>query len=490
MSGTGSIRAFVRRPWGSVLVGTAAVAAVVGLGTLAVPSSSPTPAVPVVEPVASAELLCPITVATEALVSTVSAGVAPVPGVDSEGTARLAALAAKPDENPQTITEPGKVVTDRIEGEPAPPRTARATGSWAAGFGADQVTRSGEGATRGLAASPCARPITDGWILGGASTVGRTTQILLVNDDDRAAQVDLLVYGPDGEIVSPAGSGVVVPPLARSVVRLSALAPDQKYTAIHVVARTGRIAVSALQTAAKGFTPLGMSVLPVTQAGRRVVIPDIPKVASARLLLLSPTGPAEATVKLVTGDGTITPVGLDALSLDQNQVSPISLTKALAGDAAGVLVTADVPVVAAVVVTTGEGSELREGDVTAGTPALTAPGVVVGLGLGTILHVVGVTAPSAATSVRLDVYVGGSPTPAWTRTVDVPAGSSRRIRVAVEKDGSLLVVTPLGKGPAYVTREVTERGPRGPLLALAPILPTRSTTTVPPVVQRPGSSLR
>jgi len=108
----------------------------------------------------------------------------------------------------------------------------------------------------------------------------------------------------------------------------------------------------------------------VTQAGRRVVIPDIPKVASARLLLLSPTGPAEATVKLVTGDGTITPVGLDALSLDQNQVSPISLTKALAGDAAGVLVTADVPVVAAVVVTTGEGSELREGDVTAGTPAL------------------------------------------------------------------------------------------------------------------------
>ncbi|MGD9956204.1 MAG: DUF5719 family protein [Candidatus Nanopelagicales bacterium] len=490
MSAAGKVRAFARRPWGSVLVGAAAVAVVVGAGTLAAPTATSTPEVPVVEPVASAELLCPITVATSALVSTVSAGVAPVPGVDSEGTGRLAALSATPDEAPKTIDGPGQVVTDRIEGDSAAPRTARATGSWAAGFGADQVARSGEGATRGLAASPCARPITDGWILGGASTVGRTTQILLVNDDDRAAQVDLLVYGPDGEVVSPAGSGVVVPPFARSVVRLSALAPDQKYTAIHVVARTGRIAVSALQTAAKGFTPLGMSVLPVTQAGRRVVIPDIPKVASARLLLLSPDGPAEATVRLVTRDGSITPVGLDALSLEQNQLRPLSLTAALAGDSAGVVVTADVPVVAAVIVTTGTGSELREGDVTAGTPALTAPGIVTGLGLGTILHVVGIAAPGAATSVRLDVYVGGSSTPAWTRTADVPAGSSMRVRVTVDKDGSLLVITPLGKGPAYVTREVTERGPRGPLLALAPVLPTRATTTVPPVVQRPGSSLR
>jgi hypothetical protein len=489
MSGAARVRAFVRRPWGSVLVGAVAVCGVVGLGTLAVPDRTSTPAVPVIEPVASADLLCPITVATEALVSTVSAGVAPVPGV-AQGGAKLAALTAKADEPPKIVAEPGEVVTDRIEGESAAPRTARAVGSWAAGFGADQVARSGEGATRGLAAAPCARPITDGWILGGASTVGRTAQILLVNDDDRAAQVDLLVYGKAGEVVSPAGSGVVVPALSRSVVRLSALAPNQTITAVHVVARTGRIAVSGLQTAAKGFTPLGMSALPVTQPGRRVVIPDIPKVAGARLLLLSPTGPAEASVKLLTKDGAITPVGLDAVSLDQNRVVPLDLGEALAGEPAGVLVTADVPVVAAVVVTTGEGPELKEGDVTAGTPALGAPGIVTGLGLGTILHVVGISAPAAATSVRLDVYVGGSTTPVWTRTVDVAAGASSRVRVQVDKDGSLLVVTPLGEGPAYITREVTEQGPRGPLLALAPVLPTRATTTVPPVQQRPGSALQ
>ena len=43
----------------------------------------------------------------------------------------------------------------------------------------------------------------DPLMLGGASTVGRVTQILLVNDDDRPAQVDLLVYGPEGLVASP-----------------------------------------------------------------------------------------------------------------------------------------------------------------------------------------------------------------------------------------------------------------------------------------------
>ena len=487
MSGADSVRTFLGRPWGSVLAGVLAVAVVTGVGLAGAPDPGQVTGEPVVEPVASAELLCPITVATRALESTVSAGVAPVPGVD-DGGAKLAALSSEPDDAPQVIGAPGQVVNDVIEGKPSAPRTARATGSWAAGFGADQVARSGAGASRGLAAAPCARPITDGWILGGASTVGRTTQVLLVNDDDRAAQVDLLVYGPEGEVVSPAGSGVVVPPLSRSVVRLSALAPDQPYSAVHVVARTGRIAVSALQTAADGLIPLGMSALPVTAASRLVVIPDIPSVASARLLLLSPSGPAEVGVRLLTQDGTITPVGLESVFLDENRLIPIGLTEALAGEPAGVVITSDVPVVAAVVVTTGTGSELREGDVTAGTPALTAPGVVVGLDVGTVRHVVGIAAPTATTTVRLDLYAGGSSTPVLTRTVQVAAGQSRRVGIDVEQDDSLLVITPLGPGPAYVTRELTEKGPRGPMLALAPVLPTRATTTVPPVVSRPGSA--
>lgn len=489
MSRTDSVMAAVRRPWGTVLAGAAVLILVAGAGALGATDSSSVAVDPVVEPVASAELLCPITVATSALVSTVSAGVAPLPGV-ADGGATLSSLSTSSADKPEVIESAGRIVSDVIEGKPSAPRSARATGSWAAGFGADQIARSGQGATRGLAAAPCARPITDGWILGGSSTVGRVAQVLLVNDDDRAAQVDLLVYGTDGEVVSPAGAGVVVPPLSRSVVRLSALAPDQAVTAVNVVARTGRIAVSALETASDGLIPLGMSALPVSQASRSVVIPDLPRVATATLLLLSPNGPAEAQVKLLTRDGAITPVGLESVILDGDTLVSLPLTDALAGEPAGLLVTADVPVVAAVVVTTGTGTQLQEGDVTAGTPALVAPGIVVGLGTGTIRHVVGLAAPGGDTGVRLDLYVGGSTTPSWTRTVDVASGSSARVLVEVTKNDSLLVLTPLGPGPVHATRELTERGPRGPMLALAQVLPTRATTTVPPVVSVPGSGLR
>lgn len=485
------LAAVLRRPWGSVLAGAVALVVVVGAGMLAAPDPMVDAAEPVVEPVASAELMCPITVATSALVSTVSAGVAPVPGV-VDGRATLSTLTVDAETPPKSVESPGDVVTDIIQRKSSSPRTARATGSWSAGFGADQVARSGQGGTRGLAASPCARPITDGWILGGGSTVGRTTQVLLVNDDDRAAQVDLLVYGLEGEIASPAGSGVVVPPLSRTIVRLSALAPDQAITAIHVVARSGRIAASALETVQDGLIPLGMSALPVTQAGTTVVIPSIPPIATARLIVVSQSGPAEVGLSVLTESGSFSPAGFESLSLEQGRVATLKLTDVLAGEAGGLVIRSDVPVAAAVVVTTGTGTQLRERDVTAGTPALVAPGVVVGLrtgiGSGTLLHGVGLAAPDEAAVVRLDVYEQGSTTPVWTETVDVGAGTSVRAAVKVAKDNSLLVVTPV-RGRVHVTRELVENGPRGPMLALAPLLPVRATTTVPPVRSVPGSSL-
>jgi len=484
------LRAFLRRPWATVVLGAVAALLVVGAGWAFLPGPTTTPdAEPVVEPVASAELLCPITVATDALVSTVSAGVAPVPGV-ADGTATLATLSQDASGAQKPIAAPGSVVTDTISRKPSSPRIARATGSWAAGFGADQTARSGQGASRGLAVSPCARPLTDGWLVGGSSAVGRQMQVLLVNDDDRPSQVDLLVYGTDGEIASPAGSGVVVPALSRSVVRLAALAPGQSITAVHVIARSGRIAVSALETAANGLTPLGMSALPVTQPSRSVVIPDVPAVREAHLLLLAPDDDATATVRLLTADGAITPVGLESVALDREHLRSLSLTDALAGGAAGVVVTSDTPVVAAVVMTAGgTTATLTEMETTAGTPRLTAPGIVVGLATGSVRHGVGLAAPTDDAVVRLDLYAAGSTTPVSTRTVTVTGGTSIRVPVAVTQPGAMLVVTPVSGGPVYATRELTELGSRGFMLALAPILPLRASTTVPPVAQVPGSSL-
>lgn len=493
VSSTEGVRRALRRPTVTVAVALAGVLAVVGLGQLRVPAVVVADTAPVQEPVASAELVCPVTTATSALVSSISAGVASLPTV-SDGVATLADLTTKATSSqPQIITAPGRTVTRVVTGKSGPALLARATGSFAAGFGADQVIRSGQGSSRGLAASPCARPVTDAWLVGGGTTVGRLTQVLLVNDDDRLAQVDLLVYGPNGPVAAPAGSGIVLPASSRRQVRLDSLAPNQAVTAVHVIARTGRIGVSGLDQQANGLIPLGMSLLPATQPGTRVVIPNIPSpVHSARVDLVSPDTDATATLTLLTDDGPIAPAGLDQVSLQAGKVTSVDLTAALAGMPAGLVVTSTAPVVAAVEVRTGEGADLKEKDTAAGTPALTSPGVVVGLARNQLTHKVIVAAPGLAGNVRFELFVPGRADAVWRQDVLVPHGAVRRVTIPVTTPSatSILIVTPMSGGPVYAGRQVTEAGARGPMIALAPIYPTRASTYVPVVVPLPGSAAR
>jgi len=97
------------------------------------------------------------------------------------------------------------------------------------------------GAGRSLASTDCAVASSEFWFVGGGAIAGRRTQIVLVNPDENAAIVDLIIRGPDGIIDAPAGRGLVVPGQDRLVVRLDVLAPGVPATAVQVLARTGRV---------------------------------------------------------------------------------------------------------------------------------------------------------------------------------------------------------------------------------------------------------
>lgn len=481
----------LRRPRNSVLAGVGAAGALLVVASLLTPGVASVPTQPVAEPVMSSELVCAVTTATNALTSTVTAGVAPLATV-KDGIATLADLTTGAGADPLVIKQPGQEVTRVISGKSGPAQLARATGSFAQGLGADQTIRSGEGPTRGLATQPCARPVTDAWLVGGGSTVGRLTQVLLVNDDDRPAQVDLLVYGRTGPVAAPSASGIVLKAGERKQVRIDALAPNQPLVAVHVVARAGRIGVVGLDQNSFGLIPYGMSLIPPTQAGKRLVIPGVPApVHYAGLVLLAPDADATVQVALLTPDGTIPPDGFSTVALEAGKVTSISMTVAMANQATGVLVRSDAPVVAGVEVGTGTTATLRERDATAATEQLDAPGIVVGLAGGALKHAVMLSAPEAASTVRLELYVPGRGAPAWRRTLEVPAGSERTIGIPVTTPtaSSMLVVTPVSGGPLWASRQVTEAGRRGPMIGLAPILPTRATAQVPPVVSWPGSSV-
>ena len=487
----GLLRA-LRRPGVTVAVAAVSMLAVVGVGQTRVTAVPPVGDAPRVEPVASTTLVCPVTTATSALISTVIAGVAELDGV-STGVATLADLTTRTAaSDPLLISKPGQTVARVFRDKSGPAQLARATGSFAAGFGADQVIRSGVGATRGLGAAPCSRPVTDTWLVGGGTTVGRLTQVLLVNDDDSPAQVDLLVYGPKGPVDAPGGAGIVLPASSRRQVRLDTLAPGLAVAAVHVVTRNGRVGVTGLDQQSNGLIPLGMSLLPPTAPSATVVIPNIPApVRTARLSLISPDGDATASLTLLTGDGPVVPSGLAQVVLPAGRVVTVDLTPALVHSASGLRITSTAPVAGAVEVRTGEGTDLKEMDSAAGTPLLNAPGIVAGLRRG-ITHRIDVAAPAAQAVVRMELYVPGTTGAVWAQSVTVPRGATRRsvVPVTTLAASSFVVVTPVSGGPVYAGREVSEAGARGPMIALAPIYPTRATTSVPVAVSVPGSSVR
>ena len=142
-------------------------------------------------------------------------------------------------------------------------------------------------------------------------------------------------------------------------------------------------------------------------------------------------------------------------------------------------------------VITGTREQLHEGDRESATPPLTSPGLITGLAGGNLINTLGIASPTAASTVRIDLYASGSATPSWTREVKIGAGSIADVKVPVSsaKATSMVLVTPVSGGPVYVTRVETEIGRNGPMVGLAPLLSTRATTLVPPVEAVPGSAV-
>lgn len=482
----------IRSRRGVALLALGSLLVLVAAGTLANRGSNPVPALPTVEPVASSELVCPITTASNDLTSSVTAAVALLSTV-STGAASLTNLVkAGKGSDPLVIKAPGAMVARVNRGKSGLAQMAAAIGSFATGFGADQSIRSGAGSSRGLAIAPCSRSVTDAWLVGGESTVGRLTTIMLVNNDDRPAQVDLEIFGPNGPIDSPGAAGIAVSAASSSTLPLSKLAPGQSVTAVHVIATAGRVGATALEFDTRGLIPQGMSIMSPTAAGRSLVIPMIPKsVATAHLVLLAPTADATAHVRLMTTQGSITPVGFDSVDLTAGHVTSLDLMTALDGGAGGLVITADRDVVAGVIVTTGNKDQLREVDRLAATPALVSPGLITGLAGPNLTHELGIAAPTAKATVKVELFVTGTAKTTWARTVSVGKGSVVDLKIPVSTPGStsMVVVTPVTGGPVYVTRVETEVGRNGPMVGLAPLLSTRATTLVPPVEVAPGSAV-
>ncbi len=186
---------------------------------------------------------------------------------------------------------------------------------------ASESVLAGTAEVSGLAASECVTPARTAWLVGGATTVGRATWIVLSNADDVDAAVDVRLWGNAGPIDAPGTSGLIVAAGTQRVVPLAGLAVDQPSPVVQITSTGGSVAATLQTSIVRGLTPSGLSIVtPIGATAERHVIPALPVIAGELALerstadggvdglpalrMLAPGDePAQVTVTLVPAPG-------------------------------------------------------------------------------------------------------------------------------------------------------------------------------------------
>jgi hypothetical protein len=329
-------------------------------------------------------LVCPDPSAAPAdSTTTVSVGAASSPGAAGvippaqQGGGTISVEAPDPDRPPAaTQTGRGPTVQLDVTAEDADPVVVRGSGAVSPGLSAMQLTTTTSGADRGMAGHRCAPPGTDAWFVGLGTEIGHTSQLHLANAEQAPAEVGLEIFGADGPVDTTALPEIVVAAGGVATYDLDALAPDQSALAVHVVARTGRVAAAVFDRRIAGLDALGVDWLPTAAPpANTVVVPGVTGGPGDRILQLLAPGPLDTQVelRLLTPDGPITPVGLEQLALTAGEVASVPITEPADGKPVAVELRADQPIVAGVRIVSGDPSSSHDLAYTAGTPELTAP---------------------------------------------------------------------------------------------------------------------
>lgn len=319
---------------------------------------------------------------------------------------------------------------------------------------------------RGLAVAECLAPRPTAWLVGGDTTTGRTSLVVLSNPGAVAATVDLAVWGADGLIDATGTTGLIVPPGTQRIVPLSGIAPNEASPVVGVTSRGGTVAATLQQATVIGLEPAGVDIVtPYDTPAERLVIPGVSVIDGDRLAqeasalgatdlapvlrLLAPGDePAEISVRLVPERGDQS-TSLTA-TIEAGAVVDISLAE-LADGEYSIIIESSAPVVASARAAVAARDGVDFAWFTASPELGDDDGeilVAVAPGAGALLHLV---APDGDASVTID-----------GTSVEIPAGTN----VTVPLAGNIAVVLNVSGG---VHASVSYRSNAG--LAAARILP-------------------
>ncbi len=418
------------------LVGIAVAIAVVGAAQLLpLPTVSATAPSQVVTPVPTAQqLVCPGAVlrlsndAGQGATTSTAIGAPDTNYSASAGSVEAAPLALSDASTGGTDAAPTVIST--------PPNPANTS---------DRILLSGaqsqavdESDYVGLAASECAVASGDSWLVGGSTTVGRTTLLVLDNPSVVASTVAIEIYGENGLVTAPGTSGIVVPPSGQRVLSLAGFAPDVASPVVHVTSTGGQITAELQQTTVRGLVPGGVDIVGAAQPpSTDTVIPGLVVDNIAAVQALQAGGLAFAdtptTLRLfVPGSGTVAtiisiipennevPGASSSYTLDAGEVVDIPLGNLAAGNYS-VRIQAPQPIVAAIRVTNADADATDFAWATPSAVLHDTAQVTIAPGPTPILHLANLS--SAAETVTL--------TPATGPTVTVPVAAGSAVSLTV-----------------------------------------------------------
>ena len=460
-----------------------------------------------IEPIGSSVLLCPEPGTGGDLGVRVTAAVVPGQlGQDSgPGSAGIETLPGKESAR-SPIKVPGEQGQIEAFGDRLPAIRAYGEGSLAPGLVANQWGRDPSGRGRGMASTACAPAASEFWFVGGGAIAGRKTRVLLVNPDDTAALVDVIIHGPDGIIDAPAGRGLVVPPLDRVTVQLDVLAPGVRAAALHVLARTGRIGASVNDEQRSGLQSVGTDWVPqAALPATKVYVPGVINGLGARVLSIVSTSENDAnvTLRVISPEGTFEPAESNVFTVTSGAVVTTDMTPDLPQTPDGSLpvtleLTSDQPIVVGMRQFFGEKRVQNETAFSAGAQPIMGPAAVSGLPVRDATDVrLAISAPEG--DVEVDIVLlpfrGGKSVgePTAPRRIKVAGGQLRNVKLNPPTDidwYTAIVTTVQGSGPVLLAHRVREKSRYGDLMTGYPWSPLRIEVSVPSAAQNEAVVVR
>jgi hypothetical protein len=390
-----------------------------------------------------------------------------------KATAAKGATGAKGG-RPVTVSAPGTVATVTATGGGS---AVAATGQMAEGFEAEQADATGTGLVS------CTHPGSDMWFVGAGQAAGAAQiWLYLMNTGSVTASADITILTDTGQ-QSGLSSAITVLPDQSVKENIAPLVSGSQALALHVQANTGQVAASVWEGKSSGSGAwLPQAAAPSTTQ----VIPGLTVASSAAKLFVVVPGATDAQLSVVayTPAGAVNQFPGNPVDASAGAATPLALNS-LGASASGLKLTANMPIVAGVLV---PGSGI--GSFTTGVSPVTEQGVVAGnpAGRGDTVGLL-LTAPAAAAQASVSVIsADGTVTkPAGDQGVAVAAGHTLALAVprpaGTSRQAFAIVITPAaGSGPLYAVRVVTSGtgGLSAPTVSLLPVQSALTSVTLAP----------